>query len=86
MSYGYRRRGGLVGPVVLITVGTLILLDRWLPDYSFHRLWPVILIVIGVVKLLEMGMARDNEEVRPQPPYIPPGSSNPPPPSSGASQ
>jgi len=41
----------LMGPVVLITVGVLFLLDQTVPDLSFGRLWPVILLAIGGVKL-----------------------------------
>jgi hypothetical protein len=86
MSYPYRR-GGLVGPVILITIGTLFLLDRWWPDYSFHRLWPVILIVIGAVRLIEMGMAHGTDStLPPQTPPNPPGGGIPPPPSSGIAQ
>jgi hypothetical protein len=83
MSYYYRRRG-LVGPAVLITIGTIFLLDRWLPDFSFHRLWPLILIVIGLVRLIEMGMSR-GDTVYPAPPAPPPPTPpNVPPPAGGA--
>ncbi len=44
-------RRGLMGPVVLITIGALFLLQQ-MHVASFNRLWPVILLVIGVVKLL----------------------------------
>ncbi len=55
MSNSYYRRGGLMGPAILITIGSIFLIERWRPEYDFHHLWPVILIVIGVVKLLESG-------------------------------
>jgi len=43
---------GLIGPVVLVTIGALSLIEdiggpRW------HRTWPILLLVIGLVKLLE---------------------------------
>jgi hypothetical protein len=79
----YYRRGGLVGPAVLITIGTIFLLDRWWPDFSFHRLWPLILIVIGLVRLLEMGMSR-SDTVYPAPPPPPPPPPSAPPPPGGA--
>ena len=44
---------GLMGPVILITVGVLFLIGQYSSRYSFGELWPVILIVIGAVKLLE---------------------------------
>jgi len=45
---------GLMGPAVLITLGVLFLLNEWRGDYfSFHYTWPVLLIVIGLIKLAE---------------------------------
>jgi hypothetical protein len=49
----------LRGPVLLITLGVLLALHRFL-DSSFWKLWPVLIIVLGVMKLLEM-MARRND-------------------------
>lgn len=52
----YRQRG-FSGPAVLITVGVLALLnnlhDRWWGVPGWGRTWPVILLVIGVIKLME---------------------------------
>lgn len=44
---------GLLGPVLLITIGGLFLLPQFIHRIDFGDLWPVILIVIGVMKLLE---------------------------------
>lgn len=44
---------GLMGPVVLITLGALFLVGRLGWNYSFRNLWPVLLIAIGLVKLAE---------------------------------
>jgi len=53
-DYRYR---SLSGPAVLITVGVLALLnnlhDRWWGVPGWNRTWPVILLVIGVIKLME---------------------------------
>ncbi len=39
---------------ILITLGVLFLLDQWRGDYlSFHNTWPVLLLVIGAIKLGE---------------------------------
>jgi len=38
---------------VLITIGFLFLVDRLDPHLSFGRLWPVILLAIGGLKLFE---------------------------------
>jgi len=44
----------MVGPLLLIALGVLLLLNNLYPDvYSFSRLWPMILIVIGLGKVLE---------------------------------
>jgi hypothetical protein len=64
--YRTGRRHSFVGPVVLVTVGVLSLLEdmngpRW------HRTWPVLLLAIGITKLLE-------SKTPPPPPSIPPAS------------
>ena len=44
----------MTGPLILIVLGALLLLRNLYPDvYPFTRVWPVILIVIGIAKLLE---------------------------------
>ena len=40
------------GPILLITIGSLIAFDTF-DGYSFSRTWPVIIIVLGVLKLFE---------------------------------
>ncbi len=50
---GRCRTRGLLGPIVLITIGGLFLIDEFLPRWDFGDLWPVLLIVIGIMKLLE---------------------------------
>jgi len=54
-----KRHGGLMGPVVLITIGVLFLIGKLGLGYSFHQLWPVLLIVIGLVKLFEFMRPRN---------------------------
>jgi hypothetical protein len=46
------------GPVVLITLGSLIMLD-YSGGASFWRTWPVLLIVIGLLKLIEHIASRE---------------------------
>jgi predicted membrane protein len=50
-----RSRGPLVGAVVLITLGILLLLvqNHVLAGVSFWKLWPMILIVGGAIKLFQ---------------------------------
>lgn len=40
------------GPILLITLGVLMLVDH-AGSYSFWRTWPVLLVVLGVMSLLE---------------------------------
>jgi hypothetical protein len=44
--------GALRGPILLITLGVLLLLQRF-ADASFGKTWPILLIVFGALKLLE---------------------------------
>lgn len=43
-----KSHGNLVGGLVLITLGILFLIDRFVPRVDFGDLWPVILVVIGI--------------------------------------
>jgi hypothetical protein len=44
----------MIGPLILIVLGVLLLLNNLYPDvYPFSRVWPVILIVIGLAKVLD---------------------------------
>jgi len=52
MARGDYRHRGLAGPAVLVTIGVLSLLDN-LNGPRWDRTWPVILLVIGAIKLLE---------------------------------
>ena len=49
---------GLMGPVVLITVGVLFLLGSY-TRYGFFDLWPVLLIVIGAVLVGQSLVSRE---------------------------
>jgi Domain of unknown function (DUF5668)/B-box zinc finger len=52
IARGDHRRHSIAGPAVLITVGVLSLLDN-LHGPGWDRTWPVLLLVLGAVKLLE---------------------------------
>jgi Domain of unknown function (DUF5668)/B-box zinc finger len=73
-EYQYR---GIVGPAVLITIGVLSLIDN-MHGPGWDRTWPVILLVIGALKLIERG--RIGTGPSPLEPPPPPPSSPPPPP------
>jgi hypothetical protein len=40
----------VTGPIILITIGVLFAFDRF-TDFRFSQTWPVLLIVIGLLKL-----------------------------------
>ena len=44
-----KTNGSLVAGIILITLGILFLIDRFLPNIRFGDLWPVILIVGGII-------------------------------------
>ncbi len=73
-----------IGPAVLITVGTLFLLQS-LNVVDFDRTWPAILLVIGIIKLLQSNASAEGHGgVLPgvvMPPQPPPTA--PPPPDPG---
>lgn len=48
------------GPIVLITIGVLFALE-YFGSFPFHRTWPVLLIVFGVLKLAERTAARSKD-------------------------
>jgi hypothetical protein len=66
------------GPVLLITIGTLFALDH-LGDFDFSRTWPILIIVIGLMKLFERSTSTGT-----MPPPGPFGNPNYAPPSYGA--
>jgi hypothetical protein len=62
-----------MGPVILITLGVLILLSQT-GMAEFNRTWPVILIVIGAIKILQSSASTDghiNRDALPGPPQPP---------------
>jgi len=63
----------LMGPAILVTLGVLFLLDN-VGRFEFHRTWPAILLVIGVVKLVQSNASSEGH-IGP----LPPGSTGYPP-------
>ncbi len=60
----------VTGPLILITVGALFLVDKF-TQFSFSQTWPVLLIVIGLLKLLGGGRRRRDAYYPPPPPPDP---------------
>lgn len=46
-------RGRLTGPGILIALGVILLLDKVVPGWGLGRTWPVLLVVIGALKLID---------------------------------
>jgi Domain of unknown function (DUF5668) len=71
MANGYHARR-VMGPIVLITIGVLFLLDELFPyrGWGIGHTWPVILVVVGAVKILERFLL-------PTPPTIVPPAAGP---------
>lgn len=49
---------GLMGPIVLIAIGVLFLVGQY-SRYGFWDLWPVLLIVIGIVLVAQSLVSRE---------------------------
>lgn len=43
--------GSLIAGIILITLGLIFLADRFLPRIDFGDLWPIILLVAGIVMI-----------------------------------
>jgi len=71
MARGDYRHRSMIGPAVLITIGALSLLqnlhERWWGVPGWGHTWPVILLVIGVLKLMERGEGCEPGAVSPGP-------------------
>ena len=44
--------GGLIAGLIMISLGVIFLADRFLPRIHFSDMWPVILLVVGVVLIV----------------------------------
>lgn len=57
-----RKRGSLIGGLVLITIGGLFLADELIPQIDFGDLWPLILVAIGVGLLINAFGKKENSK------------------------
>ncbi|MFW5981749.1 MAG: PspC domain-containing protein [Halanaerobiaceae bacterium] len=51
-SVNTEKKHAIIG-VVLIALGSLFLVDYWMPRFHWERFWPLILVGVGVVLLLK---------------------------------
>jgi phage shock protein C len=49
-----RNNGALIGGLILIAIGALFLIDRFIPDIRirFHDFWPVIIVIAGIALIV----------------------------------
>src|SRR5580692_8512571 len=76
---------GLMGPVVIVTVGVLFLLAQMRGGFfDFGNTWPVILIVIGLINLASAFASSEGHfsSAAFVPPAVPPAAAVPPAPTS----
>lgn len=74
------RTRGMMGPAILVTLGILLLLSE-MNVVAFDYTWPVLLIVIGVVKVLQSNASMQGHQQYPPypgyptvPPQVPPAA------------
>jgi hypothetical protein len=60
---GRCRCRSLLGPVILVTLGVLFFIPQFVHSVGFGELWPILLIVIGVMKLLESSASTEGHKV-----------------------
>ena len=46
------RSGAIIGGLILVSLGAIFLLDEFVPGFEIGRLWPLILVAIGVALLV----------------------------------
>jgi phage shock protein PspC (stress-responsive transcriptional regulator) len=49
-GFGKRKKNNesVIGGLVLLTLGIIFLADEFIPWFEFHKLWPLILVAVGV--------------------------------------
>ena len=47
-----KNNGGMVAGLLLIGIGVIGLLARYIPQINWHTAWPIILIVLGIIILI----------------------------------
>lgn len=57
----------LRGPVMMMTLGAMLVADHF-SQFTFGRTWPILLIVLGIMKLLERTTLRSSLPADPQTP------------------
>ena len=56
-----QNNGGLIAGLIMISIGLIFLADRFLPRINFGDLWPIILLVVGIV-LIKSGYSQTHKK------------------------
>jgi len=67
-----RNRNHFVGPVAMITVGVLFLLQYYTP-WRFRQTWPLLLIAIGIALVMQRSSGSERTDYPAQMPPPAPG-------------
>ncbi len=54
-------RNGLIGGIVLISLGLIFLANRFIPNINFHDIWPLVLVILGGVLIATSFAERKND-------------------------
>ena len=54
--------------VLLIILGLMFLLEKWLPDFYFDKVWPVFLILLGIMLLVNSNKPANDQQSSPEQP------------------
>lgn len=49
---GKRQHGSFTAGLILIGIGAIALIGRYVPQINWHTAWPIILIVIGIILII----------------------------------
>lgn len=58
----HKQNGSLWAGIILISLGLIFLIDRFLPRIDFGDLWPLILVVIGILLIYESHRRKADKE------------------------
>jgi phage shock protein C len=56
-------RNGLIGGIVLISLGIIFLANRFIPNINFGDLWPLVLVILGGVLIATSFAERKRDKV-----------------------
>ncbi|MFT6815442.1 MAG: phage shock protein C [Sphingobacteriales bacterium] len=61
MSDNNKNKESIIGGLVLVCLGVIFLANNFIPNVNFKKLWPLILVVIGIALLVQA--VRSNNKI-----------------------